>query len=58
MKVNKMDSFLISDGVLKRYCGLEDSVVIPEGVEVIGSYSFSDHTRIKENALWTTDVFG
>lgn len=56
--MNKMDSFLISDGVLKRYCGLEDSVVIPEGVEVIGSYSFSDHTRIKENALWTTDVFG
>ena len=42
-----MDSFLISDGVLKKYCSLEDSVVIPEGVEVIGSYSFSDHHQIQ-----------
>lgn len=33
--------------VLKSYNGLETDVVIPDGVRVVGRYSFSGHFRIK-----------
>ena len=35
-----MSDFLIQDGVLKRYCGRESHVEIPEGVHTIGYSAF------------------
>ena len=37
-----MSDFVINDGVLEKYIGLDKSVVVPNGVVKIGASSFQD----------------
>ncbi len=45
--MNTTNGFVISNGVLKDYRGLESNVVIPDGVEVIGPSAFTERSGIQ-----------
>lgn len=45
--MNTTNGFVISNGVLKEYRGLESNVVIPDGVEVIGPSAFTERSGIR-----------
>ena len=40
-------SFLINNDVLKKYCGKEPNIVIPDSVTNIGDWAFSNCTSLK-----------
>jgi hypothetical protein len=40
-------NFVIEDGVLKKYCGNEENVVVPFGVTTIGKQSFAFNKQVK-----------
>ena len=41
-----MSDFIIENGMLKKYCGTEAHVVIPEGVTSIGEWAFAKHSEL------------
>lgn len=43
--------FEIEDGLLKKYLGCDETVVIPQGVERIGGFAFSDAKRVNKIEL-------
>lgn len=45
-----MEQFKTQDGVLKKYCGVEPFVVIPDGIICIGRNAFTD-TPVQEVAI-------
>ena len=49
--------FVIENGVLKKYTGDDEIVVIPDGVTQIGSYAFYKNKTIKEVVLPSTVKF-
>lgn len=43
-----MSDFIIEDGIVKKYIGSDEKVIIPQGVTEIGNYSFWQRKNIKE----------
>ncbi len=49
-----MNGFVVENGMLIRYDGMEKDIIIPEGVAIIGSYAF----KISDNAFYgCTNLF-
>lgn len=42
------EDFVVSEGVLTKYTGLDEEVIIPSEVEVIGSSAFSGNSNLKK----------
>ena len=45
--MSECNDFIISDGILKKYCGSGGSVTIPDSVWSIGKKAFADCTELK-----------
>ena len=50
-----MQEFVIEDGVLVKYNGNSETVIVPEGVKEIGEYSFKDNTAVRKVFLPDVD---
>lgn len=44
---NQLVDFIVEDGVLVRYVGDDDTIVIPDNVQEIGSFVFNEKSAIK-----------
>lgn len=47
MKRDYKKDFVIENGILKKYNGIESDIVIPDGVTEIGEAAFIEHPNLK-----------
>lgn len=46
--MNNASDFVIENGVLEKYTGVSEEVIVPEGVIEIGAHAFHDCTHVKQ----------
>ncbi len=47
--INAKDIFECNGPLLKKYLGLQENVIIPEGISEIANYAFKDNNFIKKS---------
>ena len=45
--MNQITGFEIENGVMLKYTGRSDEVVVPDGVTTIGSYAFKNKYKVR-----------